>query len=861
MVNKVSKSALFISIFCVLFIGILAVLANILWIETKRFSHDAISQQFDVLHQNFQSEINHVILDARSIAIQESKSSLIVDSLVEGDAKRYLTAHWSALFDAYPSLQQIRYIALDGNEQLRAEKSAESLIWRDTKDLQNKADRYYFIEAVESPKDYYISPLDLNKERGIIELPYRPTIRSVAKYRVDGEVLGLVVLNFDLRELFSRLKALQSTSAHWLINPDGFFLSSPNNSAWGWLLDRPKNQVSMQFPGFEKRFNGSEDDTPDGNFTSRFKHGIIPIGKRNTDDTDIEDAYYWLVMEKPTEAVAYLERTKHFFIFGFVAAALFLIGLAYLLIRLLNQLSLEKELAIKAKNKANNAEKSKADFLARMSHEIRTPMNGVYGLLQITLGERNYKKINDNIEQAITSFSLLSRIIDDVLDFSKIEAGKLDMVEAPFRLDSLLNQVGKMMGRAAYGKHIELWIDVDPKCPKHVVGDAVRLNQIISNLISNAIKFTSRGEVNLSVELLGENEDTVQLGFEVQDTGIGMTEKQANQIFGAFTQASRDTNTKFGGTGLGLSIAKQLVEMMHGKIGVVSQQGKGSKFHFNVLLKKASAAQAESLSEQDVVSYQAIVLTQNVNVETGIQRQCSVLGWPSYVAKSVEDLMSHKSSNSLPRVIIIDEAILSVISKEALADWQQEQKEITHLVVVSHNTESFDKNSLVLFDDLLYKPFTPSTLYDTVISCNQSTDELAQKPVVEDDEKLLAKRLVLVVEDNPINQQVAGAMLKSAGAIVKFAENGQECLDLLLSGFKPHLILMDMQMPIMGGVEAAEHIRANATWDNIPILAMTANAMEADRKRCIDAGMQGHIVKPVVKQDLITQVKLRLTDN
>lgn len=278
-------------------------------------------------------------------------------------------------------------------------------------------------------------------------------------------------------------------------------------------------------------------------------------------------------------------------------------------------------------------------------------------------------------------------------------------------------------------------------------------------------------------------------------------------------------------------------------------------------LKKASVAQADSLSEQDVMSYQAIVLTQNVNVETGIQRQCSVLGWPSYVAKSVEDLTTHKASNSLPRVIIIDEAILTVISKEALESWQQEQKEITHLVVVSHNRESLDKNSLVLYDDLLYKPFTPSTLYDTVISCSQSIDELAEKPEVEDNEKLLAKTLILVVEDNPINQQVAGAMLKSAGAVVKFAENGQECLDLLLSGFKPHLILMDMQMPIMGGVEAAEHIRANSTWDNIPILAMTANAMEADRKRCIDAGMQGHIVKPVVKQDLITQVKSRLPDS
>ena len=179
-------------------------------------------------------------------------------------------------------------------------------------------------------------------------------------------------------------------------------------------------------------------------------------------------------------------------------------------------------------------------------------------------------------------------------------------------------------------------------------------------------------------------------------------------------------------------------------------------------------------------------------------------------------------------------------------------------MIVSHNREGFDEHSLVLFDDLLYKPFTPSTLYDTVISCNSSSTSLMESVSGEGDEKLLAKTLILVVEDNPINQQVAGSMLKGAGAIVKFAENGQECLELLSSGFKPHLILMDMQMPIMGGIEATEHIRENAMWDNIPILAMTANAMEADKKRCIDAGMQGHIVKPVVKQELITAVKSRL---
>lgn len=858
MFNKVSKSECFIFIFCFFFIGILALLANILWVETKRFNETAISQQFNMLQTDFQHQINNVISEASAIAIQESKSVLINDALSDEKAKRYLTSHWSALFDVYPALQQIRYITLDGQEQLRADKSSNRLIWRETQELQNKANRYYFIEAVESAKDFYISPLDLNKERGVIELPYRPTIRSVAKYRVNGEVVGLIVLNFDLRDVFARLNKLQMNVAHWLINPEGFFLASPDDSAWGWLLDKPQNQVSMQFPGFKNRFNGTEADIPDVAFLSRFSYGVIPVSNDNTDFTDIEDEYYWLVMEKPADVVAYVERMKLFIYTGFIVAVLFSLGLAYTLIRLLRQLHLEKELAISAKNKANNAEKAKADFLARMSHEIRTPMNGVYGLLQITQGERNYKTINDNLEQAITSFSLLSRIIDDVLDFSKIEAGKLDMVEAPFRLDSLLNQVGKMMSRAAYGKHIELWIDVDPTCPKHVIGDAVRLNQIISNLISNAVKFTSRGEINLRVDLLSDHDDFVQLGFEVQDTGIGMSEQQASQVFSAFTQASRDTNNKFGGTGLGLSIAKQLVEMMNGKIGVVSQLGKGSKFHFNVELKKASREQEALLSEQDLAVYQAIIFTQNVNVETGIKRQCSVLGWPSFAARGIEELSSHKTSNSLPRVILIDEAILEEINKEALLNWQKAQEKTTHLVIVSHNSKGFDNNTLVIFDELLCKPFTPSTLYDTVASCNAENDTSTDEKRVENNEKRLIKTLILVVEDNPINQQVAGSMLKGAGAIVKFAENGKECVDLLESGFKPHLILMDMQMPIMDGIEATEHIRNNPEWDSIPILAMTANAMEADKKRCLDAGMQGHIVKPVVKDELISTVSMRL---
>lgn len=858
--KKLRRSKFAIFALCAIFIVILALLSNFLWQENKRLTEEAINLRFVKLQQEFQQKMNDVILDARRIAIQESKSVLIHDALKGGKAKQYLTSHWSVLFDVYPTLQQIRYISVDGDEKLRADKQNGQLIWRNTEDMQNKANRYYFIETIESDQEYYVSPLDLNKERGRVEYPYRPTIRSVAKYRVNGEVEALLVLNFDLSEVFSNLNALQNQGAHWLINSDGFFLSSPNDASWGWLLDHPENQVSMYFPGFVSQLNGDKNSQPDPQFTHNFKYGKISIGNALHDDTKFAESYYWLVMKYPKGLLSYSQRIQLGIFTGFVVASFILMAFCYLLIRLLKQIHLEKEQAVEAKEKATSAEKAKADFLARMSHEIRTPMNGVYGLLQITQGERNYKKINNNIEQAISSFSLLSRVIDDVLDFSKIEAGKLDIIDAPFRLDNLLNQVGQMMGRAAYGKHLELWIDVDPQCPQFVEGDEVRLNQIITNLISNAIKFTSRGEVNLRVSVIDEDTDMVCLGFEVQDTGIGMTEEQADQVFRAFTQASRDTNSKYGGTGLGLSIAKQLVEMMNGKIGVVSKPEVGSTFYFNVRLKKSNNDKGSQPIEREIKSYQAIILTKNVNAESIIQRQCSVLGWPSYVVKNTDELVSRQPSTHLPKVLLIDEGILDFIDKDALRDWQNTQSDITHLVIVSHNRNHQNENLSIKYDDFLLKPFTPSSLYDAVVSCEHQWETTSLDTAHEvSEDKLLAKTLILVVEDNPINQQVAGAMLKGAGAIVKFAENGVECLSLLNEGLTPHIILMDMQMPLMGGIEAAENIRKNNKWDGIPIIAMTANAMDSDKKRCIDAGMQAHIVKPVVKQHLLNVVASQLS--
>ncbi len=840
-------------------ITLMLAIAAFVWQETQRFTDDVTQQEFDTLAQQIESELQIVTNNAVNLAASASASDLIIAATKESQALHSLQSHWQALFTVYPTLHQARFIAADGNEVYRAERAEQGIVWRATDELQNKGGRNYFLEALALPEGIYVSKLDLNKENNVVEMPLRPTIRSAAKYYNENQLLGVVVFNFDLTSTFSRLLSLQAKNAHWLLNDKGFFLSAPDNSAWGWLLDRPENQIRNLFPELQD-FKSSQ-GLPTS-LASEYVMNKIVLSSPKSISVALDDPEFWLIMKKPAAMAAYQQNTAYLILISLVLGGLITIATSGFLFRLIRQLNEEKTNADKASRQAIEAEKAKAEFLARMSHEIRTPMNGVYGLLQITQGERNYKKIYDNLEQAITSFSLLSRIIDDILDFSKIEAGKLEIVAAPFRLDNLLKQTGQMMGRAAYGKPIDLWIDIDPACPKTVIGDAVRLNQIISNLVSNAIKFTNKGEINVRVAVLSEEENDIQLGFEVQDSGIGMTDEQAAKVFSAFTQASDDTSSKFGGTGLGLSIARQLVELMHGSIGVSSEQGVGSTFQFNVRLKKAEESLEDQRLFEGVDICQAMILTKNVNAQAIIQRQCSILGWPSSCVRSLEELSKSQLSEGAQRVLLIDESILDSIDKQALADWQQSQVDIVHLIIVSHNRKDYGENSLVICDEVLLKPFTPSSLYDAVLTTTtpamEGESEQSESDVGEL-EQPLARRLVLVVEDNPINQQVAGAMLKSAGAVSKFAENGQECLDLLHKGFRPHIILMDMQMPIMDGVEAATEIRKNQEWDNIPILATTANAMESDKKRCLQAGMQGHIAKPLVKDELLNSILAQLS--